>query len=190
MHSVEPRLLAGALAGAAAAAAGPASAAPAAQSTGVRVDGHVLFVTSIGTQDNHIFMNHNSTGDFTVSDRGALVFPTGGGCTSLDAHTVTCPRGNVTRAVVDSDAGDDFIGGAPGTQNELHGGAGDDELDGADQVDTLDGGPGDDILAGAGGIDLADYRGRTNGVTVTLDGIDNDGEPGEHDDIRNNVEGV
>jgi hypothetical protein len=45
-------------------------------------------------------------------------------------------------------------------------------------------------MDGEGGIDLADYRSRTNGVTLTLgDVLANDGETGENDQVLN-TEGV
>jgi Ca2+-binding RTX toxin-like protein len=49
--------------------------------------------------------------------------------------------------------------------------------------DRLDGGLGADDLIGGGGIDTADYMGRTISVSVTLDGLANDGQPGEFDRV-------
>jgi uncharacterized repeat protein (TIGR01451 family) len=43
---------------------------------------------------------------------------------------------------------------------------------------------------GGAGIDTADYSGRTESVTVTLDGIYNDGESGENDSIGANFDDV
>ncbi len=187
MHS---RLLTGVLAAAATGlAAAPAHAAPPANSTEVKIVGSVLFITALGSQENNIHINIVND-RYNVFDLASPTFANGGGCTAVNPTRVDCPMLGVTRAVINTDGGDDHILGAPRTRNELHGGAGDDEVFGMDQIDTLDGGPGDDVLGGLGGVDLADYRGRTNGVLVTLDGIDSDGEPGENDEIRNDVEGV
>jgi hypothetical protein len=173
MHSA---LLTGALTAAAVAlAAVPAQAAP---STEVKVVGSVLHITALGSQRNDVVLNF-AGGQYIVDDRLSTAFANGGGCAGVNPNRVQCPMAGVTRAVVDTDGGDDLIHGTFGLQHELHGGAGDDYLGGNTGIDTLDGGPGDDHLAGGSGIDLADYRGRSNGVTVTLDGIDNDGEPGE-----------
>src|SRR5581483_1350275 len=81
---------------------------------------------------------------------------------------------------VDGGAGDDTLTGSAGT-NLLQGGAGN---------DTLDGGLGADSLFGGTGIDTATYASRTNRVVVLLDGAPNDGEPGEGDNVRADVENV
>ncbi|HET9730188.1 MAG TPA: hypothetical protein VFR41_12235, partial [Acidimicrobiia bacterium] len=67
--------------------------------------------------------------------------------------------------------------------NLLSGGPGDDHLYGLDGNDTLDGGPGADTLDGGAGSDTATYQSRTNPITVTLDNVANDGEPGEGDNV-------
>jgi Ca2+-binding RTX toxin-like protein len=75
----------------------------------------------------------------------------------------------------------------------MQGGAGNDTLLGGLEYDTLDGGTGADVMTGSSsggndnegtlGSDVADYSSRINGVTVTLDGIANDGEAGEGDNV-------
>lgn len=101
--------------------------------------------------------------------------------------------------------GDDELQGGEGSDS-LHGGEGTDVLDGGggDDVsrhvpgyaiagahlyrDTLDGGPGPDVLRGGGGdFDAVDYSSRTGPVKVTLDGLANDGEPGENDLVAADV---
>ena len=181
MHSA---LLTAALTAAAVALA----AAPAQASTEVKVVGSVLYVTALGPQRNDINLNF-AGGQYIVDDLLSTAFANGGGCAGVSPNRVQCPMAGVTRAVVNTDGGDDEISGTFGLQHELHGGAGDDYLGGNTGIDTLDGGPGNDHLAGGSNIDLADYRGRTNGVIVTLDGIDNDGEPGEQD-VLIGIEGV
>ncbi len=74
------------------------------------------------------------------------------------------------------------IWGGGGNDN-VKGGAGDDQLFGEGGNDTLDGQAGADLMDGGAGSDLIDYSQRTNGVTVTLDGQANDGEPGENDNV-------
>jgi Ca2+-binding RTX toxin-like protein len=63
-------------------------------------------------------------------------------------------------------------------------------LTGGPNVDILDGGPGADVLVGGGGLDRATYGNHTAPVTVTLDDIANDGEAGEADNVRSDVEDV
>lgn len=76
----------------------------------------------------------------------------------------------------------------------LVGGSGPDVLTGGPAADTLDGGPGDDVLAGGpgtapdvllggDGADTATYAGRTEDLTVTLDGTADDGAAGEGDAV-------
>ena len=86
-------------------------------------------------------------------------------------------------------AGDDTITGSTGP-NVLRGGGGDDLLAGGPGDDILDGGVGDDQITGGSGTDEVTYSDRTLGVLVTLDGIADDGEDNEFDDIAPDVEDV
>ena len=45
-------------------------------------------------------------------------------------------------------------------------------------------------MIGGAGNDTADYSSRTSGVVVLLDNINNDGTPGELDNVRSDVENV
>src|SRR2546428_738333 len=45
-------------------------------------------------------------------------------------------------------------------------------------------------VVGVPGRDLVDYSSRTTGFVVSLDGVVNDGAPGENDFIANDVEGI
>ena len=85
----------------------------------------------------------------------------------------------------------------------LQGGDGNDWIEGANAADEVDGGPGDDrlygesstinvtpdgapdVLRGGDGADIVGYapRGQYGGVTVSLDGVANDGVPGENDNV-------
>jgi RTX calcium-binding nonapeptide repeat (4 copies) len=70
---------------------------------------------------------------------------------------------------------------------------GDDEIGGGGGNDVIreDQGPnGADRINGGGGVDRVLYTGRTRDVFVSLDGIANDGQSGERDDVRPNVENV
>lgn len=81
----------------------------------------------------------------------------------------------------------------------ITGGSGDDVLNGNNGTNTLDGGLGDDVLGGALGADVltggpgtdsVSYANRTEDLTITLDGIANDGEAGEADNVGADVENV
>jgi Ca2+-binding RTX toxin-like protein len=109
--------------------------------------------------------------------------------------------------ILSGDAGADTLVGGTHT-DRLFGGSGMDTLNGGDGNDVLDGGPDNDTLTGGpgtdvyrssdtgvngtdgadtmngDGTDISTYASRTTPVNVTLDGVANDGAPGEGD---NNV---
>jgi Ca2+-binding RTX toxin-like protein len=67
----------------------------------------------------------------------------------------------------------------------LDGCAGDDSLDGGAGTDFLTGGPGaDDLLGAAGSADVVRYSERTASVSVSLNGLPDDGEAGEGDLVQ------
>jgi Ca2+-binding RTX toxin-like protein len=100
---------------------------------------------------------------------------------------------------LDGGGGSDTIAGGGGSDlllagsdtviDTLNGGDGNDTFSATSTYDgTHDGG---DVFAGGGGTDLVDYSGREQPVTVTLaDNAANDGQPGEGDTIRDDVEDV
>ena len=72
----------------------------------------------------------------------------------------------------------------------LIGNAGDDILAGGPGRDELVGGEGSDVLSGGIGEDRADFLDHDWPVTVTLDGLRNDGSPGENDWVLADVEDI
>jgi Ca2+-binding RTX toxin-like protein len=102
---------------------------------------------------------------------------------------------------VDGTAYADMLVGSSAV-NTLRGLGGNDVLNGLTGNDTLDGGTGNDTFAtgsaadgkdvyvGGTGVDVADYHLRTLALTVTLDGAANDGQSGELDNVRTDVENV
>ncbi len=149
-----------------------------------------------------------SGGTLVLVDWSTQPIAPGPGCTQAGApFLVNCPAAGVMRITVDVGGGDDtvvvsgaipaIIRGGAGADT-LTGGNGDDLLLGGGGADTLNGGLGDDVLVGGagadvliggGGRDTANYRGHeSQPVTVTFDGVANDGGPGEADDVRTDVE--
>ena len=114
---------------------------------------------------------------YTVVDVNASLQP-GSGCTAVNIHQVTC-TGLVTSITADGGDGNDSISNYSATPSTLSGGPGDDGLTGGSSDDMLIGGPGADSFWGGGGFDTASYADETADVTVTLDGIANDGVAGE-----------
>ena len=97
-----------------------------------------------------------------------------GGCSNGDANC------NGFKDTLHGGDGDDM----------LHGGASFDYLNGDAGNDLLDGGLSSDNLYGGDGRDLADYSSRTTAIAASLDGVVNDGAPGENDVIAADVEGI
>jgi Ca2+-binding RTX toxin-like protein len=95
--------------------------------------------------------------------------------------------------------GDDTIAGGPG-DDVLYGDAGNDSLDGGTGDDDLEGIPGDaldsphgagsDTYTGGGGGDVVVYTNRTDDLSLSIDGIANDGAAGEGDNIGPDISGV
>jgi Ca2+-binding RTX toxin-like protein len=101
--------------------------------------------------------------------------------------------------------GADSLEGGPGLDT-LAGNAGADVLDGGEDADSLSGGAGDDTLRGGGGRDLlrpgvgadqvhggegfdaAVYSERSQPLAISLDDLAGDGEAGEGDNVRGDVE--
>jgi hypothetical protein len=90
--------------------------------------------------------------------------------------------------------GNDLLLGGVGP-DRLRGGAGDDRIEGGPGADEMDGDVGADVMNGGPGRDLVDYlytyflRRRVR-IDMTLDGLPNDGQPGEHDNVGVDVEQV
>jgi Ca2+-binding RTX toxin-like protein len=88
---------------------------------------------------------------------------------------------------LDGGDGDDaLLGGAVDQTHRLFGGSGADSLDGGigSASAWLDGGPGPDTLTNGNAI----YRDRVAPVFVTLNGLRDDGEQGENDLVRDDVD--
>lgn len=100
--------------------------------------------------------------------------------------------------VLTGGAGDDTLTGGA-ANNTINGGAGDDTINGGAGDDTLNGDAGDDTFLspaadgadtynGGAGTDLVSYDGRTATVTASIDGVANDGEDAELDNVKADIE--
>jgi len=88
--------------------------------------------------------------------------------------------------------GDDLLRGGNGN-DDLRGGLGDDFILGGTGNDTATAAAavdGADFFEGGSGLDTGSYSARIDPLNVSLDGIANDGAPGEGDNIRLDVENV
>jgi Ca2+-binding RTX toxin-like protein len=82
-------------------------------------------------------------------------------------------------ADVQGGSGNDDIMDTGGGGDSLKGGDGNDTISGGGEEGSIDGQAGSDVLGGGN----VDYSSRTNPVTVTSDGLADDGEPGENDNV-------
>jgi len=124
----------------------------------------------------------------TVVCRGVTTEVVVKGGSGNDWLVVSAP----VRAVLKGGKGDDHLVGGP-FGDRLFGQAGNDRLRGGGEADVLkgqggddrlDGGPGADAIIGNGGTDTVVYHERPKRPVVTFDNVANDGEPGEHDNVR------
>jgi len=83
--------------------------------------------------------------------------------------------------------GNDDLQGLAGA-DWLSGGNGNDSLDGGADADKLNVDAGADVLIGGLGYDTMSYSDRTVGMTISYDGIANDGMTGEFDNLNDDIE--
>src|SRR5688500_13426303 len=121
----------------------------------------------------------------TISRKGEQVV------VQLNAKTKSFPTSGIRSLKVDGGAGNDALKITTGVRSGvLRGGDGNDTLTGGDGFDTLDGGAGKDSIRGRSGFDTVTYKSRVNPLVITLDDASNDGEAGERDNVRSDVEAV
>lgn len=183
---------------------------PAEAATAVTSSNATITITAAPGRFNNITINQVGT-NFTITDTGDAQFSFSLPC-FLSGAGVACPVAGINRVVVNAgdlqdritknanvrgelnggDGNDVIIGGPTPGSNVLTGGNGDDTITGGTGADSLTGGPGKDTITGGGGVDLVSYTDYTGGgtVLVQLDGIANDGPPGESDNIGADVENL
>jgi Ca2+-binding RTX toxin-like protein len=137
-------------------------------------DDNVQLVT--GTVDANL--NGGGGADTLFSDAGDDTLTLG-----------TTPSGNSDQA--SAGAGNDTLN-APTNANSnsfLGGGPGDDDLLGGPGFENLFGDSGADNMVGGDSFDSLSYGGSA-GVDITMDNVANDGEPGENDNVHDDIESV
>jgi Ca2+-binding RTX toxin-like protein len=155
----------------------------------------VLTITGTTASDTISLGNVNTT-TFVVSQRS------GGQTTNTNFETARVRRININLlagadvlsmgkiaipARIDGGDNSDRIAGGPG-RDTIIGGRGDDYIFGGDNRDFLDGGRGADDILGGSGKDIVDYSTRTAPLTIGLGTLPDDGEAGEADNVRTDVE--
>jgi Ca2+-binding RTX toxin-like protein len=176
---------------------------------------HLTFTAGSG-EENHLLLLLGF-GGYRVVDQGEAI-TAGPGCTTVNANEVFCAFTLVfdETPTVDISLGDldDFASIAPKFSSEttidgedgvdtleisagceaenavcnllLRGGLGNDTLRAVNAFALLDGGAGGDTMEGLGA--QVDYRARLNPVIVVGNGVADDGEAGEGDNVSPNVD--
>ena len=177
--------------------------APAAQGAGTaEIDGDVLTVTGGDVDFSKIQVRPAGSGtEWIVTDEHDT-FVAGPGCSQL-GDDVSCPRAGTASLAVSTGDLKDHVRATVDIPATIMLGTGPDQTRGGSADDYLDGGPGPDNLEGRDGVDILDggedrdtalyvERGAAQPVSVTLDGLANDGgaEDSFSDHILANVEDV
>ena len=133
-------------------------------------------------ESNRLTVSH-PTGGLRLEDRNAPLEP-GANCRSDGPNAVVCSveSGFIEGATFDLGDGDDHLSAGRLGGAQVNAGPGDDRVSSEFVRIEVDGGPGADYLDGYVNSALS-YAGRTAGVTVIQDGLPNDGEPGEGDNV-------
>jgi Ca2+-binding RTX toxin-like protein len=148
-------------------------------------DTRFLIVTAQPGEHNAIAVQQLPRG-VVVRDDGA---PLTGACRPANSGGGRFCRGRFDGADVSLGDGDDSLTSAIG--GTAAGGQGDDQIHTGGDFSTLSGGPGADLLDASGSDAAAiTYADHTDGVTVRLNGVADDGAAGEGDNVLGRVTGI
>jgi Ca2+-binding RTX toxin-like protein len=131
------------------------AAAPAADASGVRVQGTNLQYTELeGEGDADLTVTALAGGQYEVRDPGTTIIPLGGCAdTAEDGHRIICDGPTVATVDVFVEDGDDRVKIVTRADARVCGGEGDDTLASDAGSDLLIGGPGTDSLSGGSDVD-------------------------------------
>ena len=163
-------------------------AAPSAFAGTVQLSGSTLTYSAAAGEANRVTITAGAS-SISVNEVGPGV-TAGTGCSSTGPSSASCQADGVTAISVSTGDGNDTArvnGWLPAT---FYDGPGNDTMTGGSGQDTFVSGTGADVLKGGIGYDTADYSARTAPLTVSLDGVANDGEAGEGDNVQTDVEVV
>jgi Ca2+-binding RTX toxin-like protein len=161
------------------------------------VGGSTLTVAAAAGETNALTVSIEGANYRVVESGPGATLTAGAGCAPDVTNEVLCASAGVTLATVAAGDGDDVVVitastaatlQGEGGDDQLTGGPGGDTLDGGDGADALDGGLGTDTLVGGLGSDLASYATRAAPVSADPDGVADDGEAGENDNVGADVE--
>ena len=148
-------------------------------------DTQFVVVTAQPGEHNEITVEQRPRG-ILIQDGGA---PLTGACRPPATGGGRFCRGSFDGVDVSLGDGDDSL--ASGVGGTLDGGPGDDQIQSGGEFSTLSGGPGADLLDATASRGAAvTYADHTDGVTVRLNGVADDGAAGEGDNVLGPVTGI
>jgi Ca2+-binding RTX toxin-like protein len=187
----------------------PGSALGSVAQVGMEGGDEVLYFDAAPGEANRVIVASRTASDVIgVSDDTAITLEPGPGCSrgeSGAAYAVTCPRAGIDRIEVRlGDEADELPSvSVDGVSLEVEAGPGADELYDGGSPGSLDGGADDDLLVvspghfaiahaffGGSGSDWLSYESRSSDLLISLDGAPNDGDPGEGDNVHDDIEAV
>lgn len=162
-----------------------------------------LHYRAASAEVNNLTVDTNAVLD-TLVDPGALILDVRSpGPLSGIPPTLVCVAGVLAAVCVDSAEGVGVLAElGPGNDRGIANGCcrpvsvvfdpgpGNDIAGGGSAGETVMAGPGADALRAGGGRDFADYFSRTTPQTISLDGVANDGDTGEQDNVAQDVDVV
>ncbi len=175
--------------------------------TGSGSDKTIVFDAAPLEQNSISVIQFEGSSDVELDDEYGVTVTAGAGCTqdtTPGIQAVYCPIDGVTSIVLNlGDGGDHVLGVGSTIPIVANGGPGDDGMQGGDEPDTFNGGDGNDTYAdlssvigapdtfsGGPGEDNV-YDAQLSGpLNISLDGVANDGAPGEGDNYEADVEDV
>lgn len=131
------------------------------------LSGGTLTVTAAAGKASRVLVRAGASNTFTIEDQFPL---RSDACIQVTVRRITCSAAGITTIVVDGGDGNDRIDANVPVATTLRGGTGDDVLRGA--------GLGADTFVGGDGSDTVTYGNVAVGVSVSLDGVANDGPAG------------
>jgi Ca2+-binding RTX toxin-like protein len=157
------------------------------------VGGTLRYVAGLGEINTLVISHAGST--WSIDDLGSDSIVSGNGCVTGPPPGFHADCADPVQDVVVSLGGEDDTAtldasAAPPGGTVLDGGDGTDVLSGGGGADLLVGGAGGDVMSGGGGFDTVTYADRAAPVAVGIDDAGADGEAGENDDVRSDVERV
>lgn len=138
--------------------------------------------TIVGTPGDDVLTGTAGPDVICAGDGNDLVYGLGGDDVLIGGFGDDTLIGGTGRDTLIGDAGFDFLEGDGGADT-MYGGPGDDTFHATRTSAAGDVADGTDVMIGGDGSDTADYSRRTTTVTVTLDGVANDGAAGEKDSV-------